>query len=413
MKRSDNRFTVIDLFSGAGGMSYGFHANSAFRIIGAADVQVGKPSSGKGSLECNETYYENMGLRPVEADLSEINPSDLHAQIYGNAARRKLSVLIACAPCTGFSRTTPNNHLRDDPRNSLVLRTSLFVEEFKPDVFLMENARELIQGNFSHHFDRLRERLQELGYQVKGEVHRLNRFGLPQIRERAFVIATKKGLPIYGLDDLWGGFCVTTESQTVRRAIEHFPTVDAGETHPEDKYHRSPSFADPNSLKRLQMIPKDGGSWVDLLKIKDGIELMTPAMKRYVEQNKFGSHPDVYGRLWWDRPCVTIKRECAHVGNGRYAHPEQDRLCTVREMATLQGFPEDYSFNSSGLANMYRHIGDAVPPLIAFQISKLCEWILTGKRPDLDSCVLPKTSLKADDIQPIRAKQDRQLSIFA
>ena len=57
-----------------------------------------------------------------------------------------------------------------------------------------------------------------------------------------------------------------------------------------------------------------------------------------------GSHPDVYGRLSRDQPAATIKRECGHIGNGRYAHPDQDRLCTVREMALLQGFPDDYAF---------------------------------------------------------------------
>src|SRR3546814_9960851 len=64
-----------------------------------------------------------------------------------------------------------------------------------------------------------------------------------------------------------------------------------------------------------------------------------------------GSHPDVYGRMRWDAPAPTIKRECAHVGNGRYAHPVEDRLLTVREMASLQGFPFDYAFPSRSIAN--------------------------------------------------------------
>ena len=105
--------------------------------------------------------------------------------------------------------------------------------------------------------------------------------------------------------------------------------------------------------------------------------LLTPAMRRRAAAGDLGSHPDVYGRLWWDRPAVTIKRECGHIGNGRYAHPEQDRLCTVREMAILQGFPRGYRFAGS-LSNMYRHIGDAVPPLISYQLAAACRWMLTG-----------------------------------
>ncbi|MGI9190274.1 MAG: DNA cytosine methyltransferase [Longimicrobiaceae bacterium] len=82
-----------------------------------------------------------------------------------------------------------------------------------------------------------------------------------------------------------------------------------------------------------------------------------------------GSFPDVYGRLWWDRPAITITWECAHVGNGRYVHPEQDRLLSVREMALLQGFPSDYQFKGR-LTAKYNQIGDAVPPLIAALVAE-------------------------------------------
>lgn len=63
-----------------------------------------------------------------------------------------------------------------------------------------------------------------------------------------------------------------------------------------------------------------------------------------------------------------MTRECSHPGNGRYSHPEQDRLLTVREMALIQGFPEDYQFEGS-LSFKYRQIGDAVPPVVAAMIA--------------------------------------------
>jgi DNA (cytosine-5)-methyltransferase 1 len=128
---------------------------------------------------------------------------------------------------------------------------------------------------------------------------------------------------------------------------------------------------------------------------------MTPAMKRYVAARDFGSHPDVYGRMAWDRPAITIKRECAHVGNGRYSHPEQDRLCTVRELALLQGFPEQYRFGGESLSNQYRHVGDAVPPLISYQLAHLVDWMFTGEKPEVSDCILPGTSLRAGDIKPL------------
>jgi DNA (cytosine-5)-methyltransferase 1 len=156
----------------------------------------------------------------------------------------------------------------------------------------------------------------------------------------------------------------------------------------------------------MALIPRDGGSWADLRFVRGGAGVMTPAMKRSIARGDLGSFPDVYGRLAWDRPAVTIKRECAHVGNGRYAHPEQDRLCTVRELAILQGFPRGFRFAGRSLSNMYRHIGDAVPPLIAFQLAHVASWILTGTKPSLRDIVLPNTSLRPTDLARSRSGAD-------
>jgi DNA (cytosine-5)-methyltransferase 1 len=100
----------------------------------------------------------------------------------------------------------------------------------------------------------------------------------------------------------------------------------------------------------------------------------------------------------WDRPAPTIKRECSHLGNGRYAHPVEDRLLTVREMATLQGFPFDYRFPAQAVANRYRHIGDAVPPMIAFQMAALVMWMKTGTRPEPADFVMPDSVLRLEDL---------------
>jgi len=386
-------FTVVDLFSGAGGMSYGFHKHPQFRVVAAVDAQVGKPSSGAGKLECNESYRANIGLAPLARDLAQISGRALRAEVGFQP-----TVLISCAPCTGFSRALASNHLVDDPRNSLVGRSAEFVASLRPKIFLMENARELLSGNFTHHYDRLRSELERLGYTVNAAVHLLNRFGLPQVRERAIVVAVARGTRVRTLEELWSGHEVDVRATQVRRAIGHLPEVAAGETHPDDANHVSPSFADPITKKRLALIPRDGGSWADLRFVRSGTRLMTPAMRRSIDRGDLGSFPDVYGRLAWDKPAVTIKRECSHVGNGRYSHPEQDRLCTVRELALLNGFPGDFRFVARSVSNMYRHIGDAVPPLISFQLAHLAAWILTGKRPVVSDLVLAGTSLRAADL---------------
>jgi DNA (cytosine-5)-methyltransferase 1 len=394
--RSATRHTVVDLFSGAGGMSCGFSRHPAFAVVGAADAEIGKPSAGAGTLGCNRSFARNIGIEPLGVDLGTIAAEELRDRL---ALPDRPVVLSACAPCTGFSRMLAHNHVRDDARNSLVVRVAAFARVLRPEVIVMENARELLMGRFARHFAALRDELENgLGYRVVSEIHVLTSFGLPQKRERALVVAVRDGLPTLGMGDLWDGLAVRPEATTVRRAIAQLPPVAAGEVHESEPMHVSPRIVSEANRRRLAAIPRDGGSWFDLLDDPDAAELLTPSMQHRAATNDLGSHPDVYGRLAWDQPAATIKRECGHIGNGRYAHPEQDRLCTVREMALLQGFPDDYAFVSASLANRYRHVGDAVPPLVAYQLAALVDWILGAERPAPEGLVLPACTLTREDI---------------
>ena len=78
----------------------------------------------------------------------------------------------------------------------------------------------------------------------------------------------------------------------------------------------------------------------------------------------FGGYTDVYGRLAWDRPALTITARCRTPSCGRYAHPEQDRGLSVREAALLQGFPADF-YIEGPFDDKFKQIGNAVPPTIA------------------------------------------------
>jgi DNA (cytosine-5)-methyltransferase 1 len=386
---------VVDLFSGAGGMSCGFQRHPDFSVVGAADAQIGKPSARPGALGCNASYAASIGLNPVCADLGARDPADV-CQAMGLGSVRP-AVLTACPPCTGFTRTTASNHLRDDRRNDLVGRVAGFAALLRPDIVLVENARELVMGRFAGHLHGLVRDLARLGYQTVARTHFLDAFGLPQRRERAIVVAVRERMPALDLTALWAGWRLDVKATHVRRAIWDLPPVPAGRAHPGDPLHVSPALRSHANRRRLAAMPHDGGSWADLIGHQDSSVLLTPAMSRRVAIGDLGSHPDIYGRLHWDRPAVTIKRECGHIGNGRYAHPEQDRLCTVREVSILQGFPRDYRLVGS-LANMYRHIGDAVPPLISYQLAGLCRWILTGERPSPEELILPGCHLGPADV---------------
>lgn len=382
---------VVDLFSGAGGMSYGFHKHPSFEVVAAADAEMGKPSTGEGKLQCNSTYVQNIGIQPRKIDLSSIPADNLRSALDLDAGKH-ISVLSTCPPCTGFSRTNPNNHLRDDKRNSLVRRSAEFAVALGVDVVVMENARELVRGNFKHHYEWFREHLEHHGYNVFGRTYMLSRFGLPQVRERAIVVAAKQELPLHTLDSLWDGWAIRNAALTVRNTFRAISPKAEG-------VDCFPSFSSDAVRNRICAVPKNGGSWMDLLRRKDADILLTDAMKRIARLKRFGSYPDVYGRMSWDKPAPTIKRECAHVGNGRYAHPEEDRVCSVRELAALQGFPNEFVFNGAAIFNMYRHIGDAVPPIVSYQVAHLSHWILTNQQPTIEEILLPNTHLSSRDIE--------------
>lgn len=408
MNRDEDAWTVVDLFSGCGGFSYGFAHRRRFRLVAAVDGEEGKPCEGSGTLNCNSTYAANIGVEPLKRDISCLDPRKLFDEIrnFVNPRLRRgdLTVLLCSPPCTDFSRAKPENHLSDSAKNPLVVRCAAFVEAFLPEFVLLENARELIHGNHSHHYKAFTERLEQLGYSVHGDVYMLVEFGLPQTRERAIVVASRVG-PVKSLEDLWEGWRVVETATTVRRAIGHLKRrrLAAGSVDNSDPMHRAPALSDL-VRRRIAAIPKDGGSWTDLAGQRRYHDLLIPSMRSKVRKKKTNSHKDVYGRLAWDRPAVTIKRECSHVGNGRYSHPEQTRLLSLREMALLQGFPGSYDFAARAIDNRYRHIGDAVPPLIAYQLSALVAWMKTGVRPGPRQWVLPGTSLLVRDIKRGRAR---------
>ena len=388
---------VVDLFSCGGGMSAGFSGRQGWRLAGAVDLEVAKPSGkAAGETHCNDIYEANHGLRPLSEDLMVLAPTDLLDRL--GLRPGEVDCLISCAPCTDFSRANPENHLADRKRNTLVGRSGDYVEAFLPSVFVMENARELIRGNHRQHWQGLKARLERLGYEVREAVHFLSDFGLPQIRERALIVASRVGPP-KTLEDLWNGWELKRSAITVRSALERLN--DWLRNHPDDGTGVAVPGMSDLVAARLGATPKDGGGWIDVARREETRHLLTPDCLRRWGIGDFGSHPDVYGRMWWDRPSPTIKRECAHVGNGRYAHPELDRLLSVREMATLQGFPYTYRFPVKSVANRYRAIGDAVPPLIAWQIAACVERTLGGQKPSPEEWLMPNTSLRIEDIVPV------------
>jgi DNA (cytosine-5)-methyltransferase 1 len=123
-------------------------------------------------------------------------------------------------------------------------------------------------------------------------------------------------------------------------------------------FRRTPT---PISLERYKAIPEQGMNRFDLQKKAPNL---TPAC--WIRKTSGGT--DLFGRLWWNRPSVTIRTEFFKPEKGRYLHPEQHRPITHREAARLQSFPDDFRFLGSKI-EIAKQIGNAVPPLLAARIA--------------------------------------------
>lgn len=355
----DGAIAVIDMFSGCGGMSAGFSAVNglvpAYRAVAAIDIDG----------VANTSYKANLGLAPSAEDISLLarRRERLEAVLRSAGWRREEPfVLIGCAPCQGFS-SHRNEAGRKDPRNSLFVDFARVAASLRPAAIVMENVPELLTVQYWPFVQEVRQILERVGYYVHVSVHNMAEYGVPQERFRALIVAMPRPfLPPTGFLD-------RDSFRTVRDAIGHLPRVAAGEAHPKDPIHCSAGHKE-STLRTIRAVPKDGGNRPE--------NVGPPCLSRAKLKNGRAVYEDVYGRLFWDRPAITITAYARNPASGRYVHPAQDRGLTVREAALLQGFPNDYWFAGS-LDQRFRQVGNAVPPIFAGYIGAYLLGELLGK----------------------------------
>jgi DNA (cytosine-5)-methyltransferase 1 len=332
---------VLDLFCGCGGTSLGFKnarlRGDRYRVIGGVDID----------RHALSTFEENVKAPAISWDLASIKGSGLRSLI-GSTSRNPDNplFLIGCAPCQAFSSHTKKKVCSDD-RKSLLPKLAEIACELRPEAILIENVPELLADRNWKFFVSARNRLSRAGYVVRARIYNFAEFGLPQERFRTVIMAFKA--PFNMPDGLLG----PNDFKTVRSAIGHLPLLEAGIINADDSMHITSNHR-PRTIKLLRSIPKDGGNRLP----GTGPRCLDDA------RGSFGGYTDVYGRLWWDKPAVTITARCRTPSCGRFAHPEQDRGLSVREAALLQGFPRDTIFHGP-FDDKYKQIGNAVPPLVA------------------------------------------------
>lgn len=339
---------VLDMFSGCGGMSLGFSAlgqlDGSFRMVGGVDIN-------QVSLS---TYERNFRVPALQRDVRDLaygqcDLDDLLHELPDFDPDTPL-VLVGCAPCQGFSAHAKKRWATGpDGRNDLVRAFAEIAASLSPACIVMENVPELVTGRYKHNFSAFKEVMGRAGYVVKSAIHNAAAFGVPQARMRSIVVAMKSEsftMPAALLEP--------DQYRTVRQAIGHLPRVEAGKPHESDLLHRSAGHR-TSTLEVIRAVPHDGGSR------PKGIG---PACLDQVK-----GFSDVYGRLYWDRPAITLTHYARNPASGRYTHPEQDRGLTMREAALLQSFPKAFTFEGK-FDDVFRQIGEAVPPLLSVAVAQ-------------------------------------------
>ncbi len=333
------RASVVDLFSGAGGLSYGFKTQG-FDIVAGVDVDE----------SCRYPYEANIGAPFLRKDVGQLTEDEVN-RLFGLAERR---VMVGCAPCQPFSTYNQKNQ---DPNWQLLSKFGRLICEVEPDVVSMENVPRLLKFRGGSVFKEFVGLLREHGYSIAWDVLYGPDFGLAQTRSRLVLLASRLGkieIPESTHSDL---------PRTVRDEIGNLIKLDAGLADDKDPLHRSSRLSPVN--RRRIAAAKPGGTW------REWPEDLVAACHKEETGKGYSS---VYGRMSWDEPSPTITTQFYGFGNGRFGHPEQNRALTLREGAMLQGFPSDYRFVPPGETIQFkkvgRMIGNAVPVHLAAAIAR-------------------------------------------
>lgn len=342
--KPDSAPTMIDLFSGCGGVTTGYKA-VGFNVLAAVEFH-------RVTAQTYRLNHPEVIL--YEEDIRRISPDTIMNDC--KLERGQLTVLSVCAPCQPFSRQ--NRFRNTDKRASLVLESIRFVEALRPWFLFVENVPGLKQNP-----DILRKLVgdfEELGYKMSvSTIVDAVDYGVPQFRKRFILLATDLDIELRVPDTTHASSeeaarLGKTEWLTVRDAFVGLQDLNSGEVSETDPLHRARKHT-RLSLERLRHIPHNGGSR-DSLPIE--LQLICHKNGRNV-----GYH-DVYGRMDFDRPSNTLTTGCTNFTKGRFAHPTFDRAITPREAARLQTFPDSYEFFGS-YEQISAQIGNAVPVRLA------------------------------------------------
>ena len=318
--RTSGKPKVVDLFAGAGLLSHAFLAER-FQVVYAIEQ----------NAIAAQTYRRNVGDHVEVADISLAEPQGT------------CDVLIGGPPCQGFS--TLGRRDNSDPRNRLSMLMADWAEVLQPKVVVIENVPSFLT---SKHWFRLKNRFEKLGYAVSSSVLNAADYGVAQLRFRCFAFASR-------IDSPDAPSVRRKNYSTVREAWEGL-TLKPNGVNGHDA--RTPSSL---AHARMKLIPP-GGDKRDLLRLAPDL-----VPKSWAKIG--GQATDVWGRILWDEPSNTLRTALLNPSKGRYIHPDQHRVITLREAARLHSIADSWQFDGTPY-QVARQIGNGVPPALGRAVAR-------------------------------------------
>lgn len=312
------KYRLISLFSGSGGLDLGFLNTDSVDILLAND---------NNKYAC-ESYANNIGSHIVCDDIRNLKNLP------------QADILIGGPPCQGFSTANPNRSF-EDPRNWLFKEYVRVLSEVNPDIFVMENVSGMVTLEKGIVLKLILEELENQNFDVQYKILNAKHYGTAQSRNRTIIVGTRKGLnrtykypePVV-YPPLFGQF-LTVGDVIIKNPISEYV------------HNHDVSKLSALNEERIKFIPQ-GGSMKDCpVELQNNSDLKR-AMKR----------------LHLNDVSPTI----VHNNNDHYYHPIEHRRVTIREMARIQGYPDDYIF-AGPKSEQSRQVANSVPLPFAFHIA--------------------------------------------
>jgi DNA (cytosine-5)-methyltransferase 1 len=381
------QFPIVSLFTGAGGLDIGLE-ESGFHTAVCVEYDA----------DCRETLRYNRpewklfeeGVKfdtgemktRIPGDIREIEVDELLK--FAGLKKGQAALVVGGAPCQPFSNIGKKLGKNDEKNGDLFLEFVRFVKGVSPEAFIFENVVGITQQKHADVIKYMVNKFKGLGYGISHAILNSANYGVPQRRERFFLIGIKG----------------------VENPSFPFPTHFKDEKHYETFVRDFDVFPIRNFKKWISVketfkkMPENQESRIDyalmnisdvvvkrMTYIKEGENFKVLPMNLRPDCWKSGKHQgnDTFGRIIADLPSCTIRTAAYNPAKGQYIHPFENRGLSTVEMAALQSFPLNWFFRCKGndkvtLVSGGRQIGNAVPPLLAQALGAAIKKQIWAKR---------------------------------